>query len=93
MLRVEAEKDDYKKKGQDEVAPWKATEAVLVSQANTDTLKNLKEAKKKAEVLLCLCVFERPHALRACPCALTMSLNVFFPLTLSYLAGDGARRR
>jgi hypothetical protein len=37
VLRVEAEKDDYQKEGKDEEAPWKATEAILVSKAKTDT--------------------------------------------------------
>ena len=53
VLRVEAQEDDYKHKfadKDDRPAPWKATEAVLISTANTDTSKMRKEAKKEAEV-------------------------------------------
>ena len=50
VLRVEAEEDNYKKKGKDEAAPWKANEAILIRKANADTSKMRKEAKKEAEV-------------------------------------------
>ena len=52
VLRVEAEKDDYQKEGKDEEAPWKATEAILVSKAKTDASphRDLMWKMKEAEV-------------------------------------------
>ena len=68
VLRVEAEEDNYTKRGKDEAAPWKANEAILITKANADTSKMRKEAKKEAEVQWCLrvCVCARACA---CPCS------------------------
>ena len=60
VLRVEAEEDDYKQKGKSGLAPckWKATEAILISKAKTDTAKMKKEAMKEAEVsILAIYIF------------------------------------
>jgi len=83
VLRVEAEEYDYKHKGAGKdncPAAWKATEAVLISTANTDTSKMRKEAKKEAEVQqrlrACICAHACP-----CPCAQNSFIEhvPFFP--------------